>query len=71
MIRYILVGLIGIILGAYLNYKVNEITNAKLLASLKAELEQYIIKAKTGKLTSEAQTKIDGLQEAINILNKK
>lgn len=71
MLNYTLVGLLGIILGAYLSYRVNQITNKQLLDALKAELEQYMVKAQTGRLTPEEQARINGLQEALRILQKK
>lgn len=69
--QYIVVGLIGIVLGSYLTYRVNQATNQQLLASIKAELEQYVIKSKTSRLTPEEQKRAEILQAQIDILTKK
>lgn len=71
MIRYLIAGLIGTLLGAYLNYKVNQKTNTELLEALKAEFAEYLKKQTTSRLSAEDQTRMNGLQEAINIIETK
>lgn len=71
MIRYLIAGLIGTILGAYLNYRVNQKTNAELLTALKEEFADYLNKQTTTRLTTEDQARMNGLKEAISIIEEK
>lgn len=71
MVRYLIAGLIGTILGAYLNYKVNQKTNAELLAALKEEFADYLNKQTTTRMSSDDQARMNGLKEAITILEEK
>lgn len=71
MFRYILVGLAGIVLGAYLNYRVNKVTNEDLLNALKAHLDAYLKESENKRIAPEQQQIINSLQQTINFLSNK
>lgn len=67
--QVILVGLIGLSVGAFLNYKVNQISNKELLASLTTQLSNLNIQAQTSK-SSDIQNQIIALQAQIDLLQQ-
>lgn len=71
MFRYILVGLAGIVLGAYLNYRVNKVTNDQLLSALKLELAKYVAELQGKRISQEGEIRMKALEEAIRILENK
>lgn len=69
--KVIVIGILGLSLGAFLNYIVNNISNKKLLDELRAELASYQAQNAAGRITTETQKRITELQAQINILTNK
>lgn len=65
----ILVGFIGVIVGAILQYFANILSNEKLKKELLAELTVLMDKKNTARVTSDEDKRITELQAQINILN--
>lgn len=68
--KVILIGLLGLLLGAIGNYIVNQISNKQLLESLTEQLAQLKIQAQTSR-SSDIQNQIISLQAQIDLLQKK
>lgn len=68
--NFILVGIVGAIVGALLQYMANLISNEKLKKELIAELTILLDKNKTGRVTTDEQKRITELQAQLNILNR-
>lgn len=68
--RVIVVAIVGLALGAFLNYWVNKISNKELLDALTAQLNQLQIKP-AGARTVTDQTNVAQLQAQINLLKLK
>lgn len=69
--KTILVGVLGLAIGAYLNYVVNKRTNEELLQALKEELDQLQLKANVSRVSSDEQNRIQSLQAQIFLLENK
>lgn len=68
--KVILIGLLGLLVGAIGNYIVNQISNKQLLESLTEQLAQLKIQAQTSR-SSDIQNQIISLQAQIDLLQKK
>lgn len=66
----ILVGIIGAIVGAFLQYIANLVSNEKLKKDLLAELTILINKNKIARVTPEEQKRITELEAQLKILDK-
>lgn len=66
----ILVGIVGAIVGALLQYIANLVSNEKLKKELLAELTILIDKNKTVRTTTDEQKRITELEAQLNILNR-
>lgn len=66
----ILVGIVGAIVGALLQYMANLISNERLKKELLAELTILLDKNKTVRATQDEQKRITELQAQLNILNR-
>jgi len=67
----ILILLGGLIIGFFVNYYANKITNEKLFAQIKAEIDSIKQKQQTTRLTASEQERLQQLQGALQIVYKK
>ena len=67
----ILIGILGLIVGAFFNYLSNRISNNQLLASITAQINALQIKGKAGRLSAADQTQLIALQAQQNLLKNK
>ena len=61
----------GLIIGFFVNYYANKITNEKLFAQIKAEIDSIKQKQQTTRLTASEQERLQQLQGALQIVYKK
>lgn len=71
MLKMILIGALGLFIGYKFNQFANMQSEKRIIDTLTAKIEELINKAKTGRLTSDEATNLNGLQEALTILKNK
>lgn len=67
----LIVGLVALFIGYKLNQYANQQSEKRIIDTLTAEIESLKNKQATGRITPQEQTRIAGLEEAINILQNK
>lgn len=69
--KMVLIGIAGILLGAYSTYLVNKRTNSELLMELKAELAALQLKSNTSRTTEDEEVRMQVLEGQISLLENK
>lgn len=69
--KMILVGIAGLYIGYRLNQVANERSEKRIIDALTAQIEALKGKVQQGRISSEEQSKLSGLEEALRIIQTK